>query len=75
MIIIIIATILILGVLAAFVVMGSQSGAKKDAKQMIAAGEITDWKKYKRTVNVLALMTDDLEAIELYRKLRKLAER
>ena len=64
---------LILAVIVTFGVMAAQSSSKKDAAKMIEAGTITDWKNYKRTMDVLKLMTDDLEAIDLYQQLKYMA--
>ena len=66
---------LILAVIVAFGVMAVQGKSKKDAIKILEAGQITDWKDWKRTLDVLALMTDDLQAIKLYKDLQELADR
>jgi len=55
----------------AMVVLG-KSQAKKDARAMIAEGRITDIKKYSVTMNCLAKITGDLEAVDLYQQLKQL---
>lgn len=52
----------------------SEAQAKKEAKKILAAGEIGDPPKFKRTMDVLAHTTNDLEAADLWKKLQTLSE-
>ena len=62
-----VAAIFGLGIFFAVVVVGAQNKAKKNAKRMITAGKID--KTYDKTMKVLSVTKDDLEAADLYHKL------
>jgi len=75
-IVVVLISLVLLGVLLAFPLAGlvlyGRSKAKREAKQMLASGEISDTRKAKRVMDILAKTPNDLEAADLWRELKKL---
>ena len=66
---------LIVAIPLAGVIVFTQAQAKKQAKKMLASGEVTNWKKFDRICSMLATTSDDLEATDLWHKLQDLKEK
>ncbi len=56
----------------AIIIITQQSGAKKEAKKMLAQGKIVNQREFKRVSRILSTIQNDLEAADLWKKLQEL---
>jgi len=56
-------------------VIATRSSAKKQARQALERGRINDMRKFNRVSNILAHTLNDLEAADLWKRLRELKAR
>ncbi len=64
-----------LAVPIAIMIVGQQSGAKKEARKMLAVGKVTSDREFRRISRILSTTQNDLEAADLWKKLQELKAR
>lgn len=65
----------IIAIPIAILIYWSRSNAKKEAKIILTLNELGDPRKLERTMNILAHISGDLEAADLWHKLQALKDK